>query len=106
MGEPCKQEGPIAALRSDNTNLLGTLHRIEENQCEFIKILQEISQQSEQIRTLFVNDNRHDKSIDNYGERIRELELAPGKQATTMQISVIAVIVSTIIAYIAKKFGG
>lgn len=106
MPEPCRQEGKIATLESDNKSVARTLEQIEENQRESIKLMQTISAQAEQIKTLFDRVGKNDKSIDNYGERIRQLELAPGKQASQVQLYGITAIISAVIAFITKKFGG
>ncbi len=106
MPEPCRQEGKIASLESENKSVSRTLEQIEENQRESISLMREISAQAEQIKTLFERVGKNDKSIDNFGERIRQLELAPGKQASQIQLYGITALVSAAISFITKKFGG
>lgn len=106
MAEPCKQEGPIAAIKADNHNLATALMEIREGQREFILILKDISQQSEQIKTLFQRVGKSDEDINIIYARVRELELAPGKQATATQIYGINAVIAAGIAWAFKKFGG
>lgn len=104
MAEPCKQESIIGELKSDNKAFTRALEGIENNQKEFIRLLQEIASQGEQIKTLFTNDTRHDKDIDAFGGRIRTLELEPGKQASQLQMYGISAIIAAVIGYIFKRF--
>lgn len=106
MSEPCKQEGPIAAIKADNHNLSAALLEIREGQREFIAILKEISQQGEQIKTLFQRVGKNEIDIDVIYGRVRDVELTPGKQASALQTSGITVLISAVIAFLFKKFGG
>lgn len=106
MAEPCRQEGPIAAIKADNHNLSAALVEIREGQREFVLLLKDISQQSEQIKTLFQRMGKNDNDINIIYTRVRELELAPGKQASQFQIYGISALLSSLIAYLFKRFGG
>lgn len=105
MGEPCKQEGPIAAIRADNHNLSAALTEIREGQREFIALLKEISQQGEQIKTLFQRTGKNEADIDIIYSRVREVELEPGKRASNLQIFGINAIMAAVIAWAMKKIG-
>ena len=104
MADPCMQERVIGKLESENKALIRALESIEANQREFISLLQQIAGQREQISTLFTNDARHDKADNDFGARIRDLELAPGQQASQLQIYGITAIISAIIGYVFKRF--
>lgn len=106
MAEPCRQEGPIAAIRADNQNLSAALLEIREGQREFILILKDISQQSEQIKTLFQRVGKSDEDINIIYARVRELELAPGKQASQFQVYGVSAVIASFVAYLFKRFGG
>lgn len=106
MAEPCKQEGPIAAIKADNHNLSVALMEIREGQREFILILKEISQQNEQIKTLFQRVGKNDVDISILFTRMRDVELAPGKQASQFQIYGISAVIASAVAYLFKRFGG
>ena len=106
MAEPCKQEGPIAAIRADNNNLSAALLEIREGQREFIALLKDISSQGEQIKTLFQRVTKSEGDIDIIYARVRDVELAPGKQASAVQLYGISAIVSAVTGYAIKKFGG
>ena len=106
MGEPCRQEGPIAAIKADNHNLSKALIEIREGQREFIALLKDISSQGEQIKTLFQRVGKSETDIDVIYGRVREVEMAPGKQASAIQLYGISAIISATIGYVMKKFGG
>lgn len=106
MSDPCKQEGPIASLKSDNANLSKTLEQIEHNQKEFISLLKDIASQGEQIKTLFQRIGKSEDDIEIIYGRVRDVELAPGKQASSIQVYGLSAIISAAVGYVAKKFGG
>lgn len=105
MPEPCRQEGPIAAIRADNQNLSAALLEIREGQREFIALLKDISQQGEQIKTLFQRVGKNEADIDVIFDRVRDVELSPGKQASAFQTYGIMAVVSAAIAFLFKRFG-
>jgi heterodisulfide reductase subunit A-like polyferredoxin len=106
MPEPCKQEGPIAALKADNNNLSAALLEIREGQREFIALLKDISAQGEQIRTLFQRMTKSENDINIIYGRVREVELAPGKQASSLQVYGVSTIIAAVVGYASKKLGG
>lgn len=103
MGDPCRQEGPIAAIKADNHNLSKALIEIREGQREFIALLKDISSQGEQIKTLFQRISKSENDIDTICDRVREVEMAPGKQASALQIYGISAIISATIGYAVDK---
>ena len=106
MPDPCKQEGPIAGLRADNQNLSAALIDIRKGQQEFIALLKDISAQGEQIKTLFQRTGKNEQDIDIIYGRVREVEMAPGKQASQIQVYGISAIISAGIGFVMEKFGG
>jgi chromosome segregation ATPase len=79
MGDPCKQEAPIAEIKADNRrqdDILQTLVRTMEENTKLLRTLAEIGADVRHIRE---DLGRHDKSINSLYSRMRALELAPGQ---------------------------
>jgi len=79
MGEPCKQDAPIAEIRADNRrqdDILQALSRAMEENTRLLRTLAEIGADVRHIRDDLA---RHDKSINSLFSRVRTIELAPGQ---------------------------
>lgn len=82
-----------------------TLHDMRKGQVRFMALLEDIARQGEQIRSLVQRTDKHDKDIDGLFTRVRDAELAPGKQASSTQTYGLMTIISIAIAYLFKKIG-
>lgn len=109
MPEPCRQEGNVAALLANRANLERTLERIEAGQAEFIAVLRDISAQGEQIKSLVHRMDKSEQDTEGLYKRMRDVELAPAKQASATQtgiiVAIVSAIVSGIVALLSKKIG-
>jgi len=85
---------------------MSAILRIEASQHEFIRLLQEISTQGEQIKTLFQRTSKNEGDITILFSRARDLELAPGKQASQLQIYGVSAIIAAVVNYAFRKIGG
>jgi hypothetical protein len=106
MAEPCKQESNIGELQATIEAIATSLSELRAGQAQFILLLQEIARQGEQIKSGLARTDKIEKDVDGLFKRMRDVELAPGKQAGTLQMAVIAAAISALIAYLFKKLGG
>jgi len=106
MSDPCKQEGIIGELQATMDAIAGTLQEMRDSQKRFISLLEEIARQGEQIKSLIQRTDKVEKDVDGLFKRMRDVELAPGKQASATQMGLIAALISAVVAYFSKKIGG
>lgn len=105
MGDPCRQEGTIGELQATLDAVSSTLDEIKKGQAQFITLLQEIARQSEQIKSMVQRTDKTEKDVQCLFKRMRDVELAPGKQASSTHMAVIAAVIAAVVAYISKKIG-
>jgi 23S rRNA maturation mini-RNase III len=106
VGDPCKQEGNIGEMQATIEAISLTLHEMRSGQQRFIALLEDIARQGEQIRSIVYRTDKTEKDVEGLFKRMRDAELAPGKQASTAQTYSIMAIISAGIGYLFKKFGG
>jgi cell division protein FtsB len=106
MGDPCKQEGTLGELQATIFAISTTLHEIKIGQERFIVVLEDIARQGEQIRSLTYRTDKTEKDVESLYKRMRDAELAPGKQASAFQTYGITAVISAVIAFLFKKIGG
>ncbi len=102
----CKQEGNIGEMQATIEAISSTLHEMRVGQQRFISLLEDIARQGEQIRSLVYRTDKSEKDVEGLFKRMREVELSPGKEASSFHTYGMMAVISSVIAYLFKKIGG
>jgi hypothetical protein len=103
MSEPCLQQWKIATLEANDTSIQDTLREIKQDQKRLIDLLERIAAQGARIDSLEDNQKKHGRDIGALFGRVRDLEIAPGKDGKTLKLGAIMAIISAIVAAIVAK---
>lgn len=106
MAEPCQQEKTIGELQATMEAVSETLKEMRTGQQRFIAILEDIARQGEQIRSLLQRTGKSEKDITNLFDRMRDVEMLPGKKASAFQTYGFMALIAAAIGFLFKKFGG
>lgn len=90
----CSRERELATLSANDERLFKTLDRMEHWQREVTEVLQKIATQQESIANLKKDQTKTEEDVATLFERVRELELQPGKRWEILWSALIAAIVS------------
>ncbi len=75
MADPCRQESNIAQITAREEMLARALDDIRAGQVRFIQVLEGISAQGEQIKTLFNRSEAFERADNELFRRMRSMEL-------------------------------
>ena len=103
MPEPCRQEGNIATLKATDVSIQDTLREIKRGQERLIEVLEQIAAQGARINSLEENERKHGRDIGALFGRVRDLEIAPGKEGSTVKIGAVMAVISAIISFVVSK---
>lgn len=106
MADPCSQEKTIGEMQATMDAISDSLKDMRDGQKRFMILLEDIARQGEQIRSVVHRTDKHEKDLDGLFKRMRDVELAPGKQASATQTYGIMTVISVGVGYLFKKFGG
>ena len=79
MPEPCKQEGRLTKVETDNGHQDDVLKALQETLKENTRLLGTLAEIGSDVRHIRETQSRHEGSINGLYSRVRQLELAPGE---------------------------
>jgi hypothetical protein len=103
MPDPCRQEAKIATLQANDASLQDTLKELKQDQKRLIDLLEKIAAQGARIDSLEENERKHGRDIGALFGRVRDLEIAPGKEGSTVKIGAVMAVISAIISFCVSK---
>jgi hypothetical protein len=103
MTEPCQQQWRLATLEAKDTSIQDTLREIRQDQKRLIELLERIAAQGARIDSLEENVRKHGRDIGALFGRVRDIEIAPGKEGTTVKNGAIMAIIAAVISFIVAK---
>jgi len=120
MGDPCKQDGPVAALQESNRQLDERSRQHDEDMRDFRRLLAEnnrllskVGEVLSEQRHLHEDGQRHEKAINELFGRVRNLELLPGKASgkffwliLTTIIGVMSSVTTAVTIMLIKHYSG
>lgn len=89
MAEPCKNEGRLAKVETDNGHHDKMLDALQETLAENTRLIGTLAEIGSDIRHIRENQGRHELSINGLYSRVRQLELAPGETLSKVALILI-----------------